>query len=97
MSLNKAINAVIAVIEERPEVAKGILREPTSDVKSIPEVLNRLRTALNKYAAGEIRQGLLEALHVEPDRDAESHPDTFYSGVRAVETVFEQRIFDLES
>jgi hypothetical protein len=101
MSLNKAMNVVIAVIEERPGVAKDILRHPTSDVKNVPEVLNRLQQAVRKNAANEIRQGLMNCLHIQPRRTSgefsEEETNMFFHGVRAVEDLFESLITELEA
>jgi hypothetical protein len=95
MSLNKAMNAVIALIEERPRLARELLREPTSDVNNVPEVINRLRQALRKYAANEIRKVLIECLRTECPLPADQD-SAYFEGVRKVEELFEAHIEELE-
>jgi len=46
MSYNKTLNAVIAFIEDRPEVAREILRSPEMEQVSISDVSARLYHAL---------------------------------------------------
>ena len=66
MSMNRAINATIALIEGRTDIAKEVFRDPTSDVKNVPEVLARLEVVVNKAAAKAIRNGLVRALALQP-------------------------------
>ena len=93
MSMNKAINATIAMIEGRTDIAKEILREPTSDIKNVPQILARLETVVNKAAAKAVRNGLIRALAIQPpvwtskDQPA-SAEQAFYLGVGSVETLF---------
>lgn len=100
MSLNKAINATIALIEGRTDIAKEIFRDPTSDVKNIPEIMARLDRVVNKAAARAIRNGLKRTLAIQTGTPATSEDfedDTaFYFGVSRVEELFEQIATELE-
>jgi hypothetical protein len=96
MSLNKAINATIALVEGRTDIAKEVFRAPDSDVKDIPAVVARLEEVVNKAAAKAIRNGLVRALSIQPNvpisalkelRDA--YEEGFYAGMNQVETLFE--------
>jgi hypothetical protein len=89
MSVNHALNAVIALLEDRPAQFKELLRAPESNVQNISEVRARLQTALSRYAATQIRGGLIAALHVTPDGYDETGARIFFEGVRATEEVFE--------
>ena len=101
MSLNAALNATIALIENRPAQFREMLREPTSDVKNISPVYSRMIRSLDFYAATKIRIALMAALHVQPtEEQLTACPDyakatradferSFFDGVTAVEKVFE--------
>ena len=69
MSLNAALNATIALIENRPAQFREMLREPTSDVKNISPVYSRMIRSLDFYAATKIRIALMAALHVQPTEE----------------------------
>lgn len=99
MSLNKAVNATIALIEGRTDIAKEIFRDPTSDVKNIPEIMARLDKAVNKAAAKAIRNGLVRALAIQSDVDYSTKAENlfFYSGMSRVEELFEQIALELEA
>lgn len=100
MSLNSALNAVIALLEGRPSVAKDILRNPLSDIKNVPEVLTRLNSALDRHTAAQVRKALIECLRIQPDSTVEfplEERDAFFQGVRAVEELFEKLVAELEA
>jgi hypothetical protein len=107
MSLNKAINATIALIEGRTDIAKEIFRDPTSDVQNVPEIMARLDAAVEKAAAKAIRNGLIRALAIRPDSKAMKEIRTsqsgtlqessFFSGVNAMEELFGGIAYDLEN
>jgi predicted dinucleotide-utilizing enzyme len=100
MSLNKAINSVVALIEGRTDIAKEIFRDPTSDVSNIPDVMARLDAAVEKAAAKAIRNGLIRALAIRPDvkisPNVLSPERAFYDGVNAMEKLFGDIAFTLE-
>lgn len=108
MSLNAALNATIALIENRPAQFREMLREPSSDVKNIPPVVARMTQALDFYGATKIRAGLMQTLHVQPHTEAvagliendaeppEIYDAGFLDGVRQVEKIFEQIVEQLE-
>jgi hypothetical protein len=97
MSLNNGINAVIALLEDRPAAAKEFLRAPTSDVQNISGVMIRLDQAARKNAAKEIREILKQAMSIQPSDD--KNPDqieAFYEGVTSMEYLLEMVASDLE-
>lgn len=106
MSLNKAVNATIALIEGRTDIAKEIFRDPTSDIKNIPEVMARLEAAVNKVAARAIRNGLMRSLAIEVTiselSDISSTTSTldaasgFNLGVTKVEDLFQSIVEELD-
>lgn len=75
MSLNAGINATIALIENRAEQFKEMLRSVTSDVKDIGAVRARLNRALNFYSATKVRGSLMESLHLDPSVTAKPTVD----------------------
>jgi hypothetical protein len=100
MSLNAGINATIALIEDRPEQFKEMLRAVTSDVKDIGAVRIRLNRALNFYAATKIRWALMNTLHIEPNKAENMDSvcrEAFFAGVCAVEKLFEDLLAELEA
>jgi hypothetical protein len=100
MSLNTAINAVIALIEDQTDLAKELFRGPNSDVRSIPEVVNRLRRAIDLNMAKGIRRALVDTLKIQPpasqDVRHEVNKEDFYAGVVAAEQHFESVATELE-
>src|ERR1017187_8257619 len=103
MSMNRAINATIALIEGRTDIAKEVFRDATSDVKDVPPVLARLEAVVNKAAAKAIRNGLVRALALQPasipKRDTNARAENekcFFDGVSAVELLFNQIANELE-
>ncbi len=94
MSVNNSVNALISLIEDRPELAREIFRAPLSDVKNIGEATARLYQAIDKRVAKEIRKLLIKSLSVQAD-NPETESD-FYKGVRAVEEIFEKHLEQLE-
>jgi len=101
MSMNRAINATIALIEGRTDIAKEILRDPTSDVKNVPEILARLEAVVDKAAAKAIRNGLIRALAIQPPtwtskNQPVSAEQAFYLGVNGVENLFGDIVLELE-
>ena len=100
MSLNAGINATIALIEDRPEQFKEMLRSITSDVKDIGAARARLTRALNFYAATKIRWALMSTLQIEPNK-AENMDwacrEAFFAGVCSVEKLLENLLLELES
>ena len=98
MSLNAALNATIALIENRPAQFREMLREPTSDVKNISPVYARMMRSLDFYAATKIRFALMAALHIQPpDFKTTEYDQAFFEGVSAVEKVFEGVLNGLEA
>lgn len=95
MSVNRALNAVIAFLEDRPAQFKELLRSPDSNVTNLSVVGCRLRAAVNQYAATQVRGGLMSALHVEPPNSVQD-TTAFFEGVRAAEEVFETLAQKLE-
>jgi hypothetical protein len=99
MSLNAALNATIALIENRPAQFREMLREPSSDVKNISPVYARLSRSLDFYAATKIRTVLMAALHLAPQyaRPFDPHyEDGYYDGIVAIEKLFEDVLTKLE-
>lgn len=97
MSLNAGINATIALIEDRPEQFKEMLRSITSDVTDIGASRARLNKALNFYAATKIRWALMTSLQLEPTGNPDSAcREYFFAGIRSVEKVFEDLLQELE-
>lgn len=97
MGVNRALNAVIAMLEDRPKLFKELLRAPGSDVQNATEVETRLRQAIDRYAATQIRTGLMRTLHVmTPGEPAGEVKQVFFDGVRAVEEVFETLADELD-
>ncbi|TSA40104.1 hypothetical protein D4R30_00195 [archaeon] len=92
--MNTALNAVIAMLEDRPALFKQLLRAPDSDVKNLTAVEARLRKAVNRYAATQVRAGLMQTLHVTPS-DLQSQ-EYFFAGVRNTEAIFETLAEKLE-
>ena len=83
MSLNAALNATIALIENRPAQFREMLREPTSDVKNISPVYSRMVRSLDFYAATKIRIALMAALHAQPtEEQLKAWDDLVDSGVK---------------
>lgn len=97
MSLNAALNATIALIEGRTDIAKDILRSPSSDVRNVPEVIARLNRAVDRAAAKAIRNALMQTLAVQWKAGHGEAEVAFYTGMKAVEDVLEAAVERLEA
>jgi hypothetical protein len=95
MSLNSALNATIALIENRPAQFREMLREPTSDVKNISPVYSRMIRSLDFYAATKIRIALMAALHVQPtEEQLKAWDELVASGVKITRADYERIFFE---
>jgi len=95
MSLNAALNATIALIENRPAQFREMLREPTSDVKNISPVYTRMIRSLDFYAATKIRIALMAALHVQPaEEQLKAWDDLVNSSAKLTRADYERVYFD---
>jgi hypothetical protein len=97
--MNKLLNAVIALLEDRPEDAREMLRSP--EVKaagSISQVKLRLFAAVYKQNANfakKILRGILcDTLRLEPKQGQDA--ETFLSGIVAVEDLIAAEINKLQ-
>lgn len=93
---SQALNAVIAMLEDRPALFKELLRAPGSNVKDLTSAEQRLRRAMCRYAATQIKVGLMQTLHVLPPDSGPEYQEGFLNGVRAIEGVFEALAKTLE-
>lgn len=99
---NKLLNAVIALVENKPEVARTLLRSPDMKGASISEVQSRLYDALDKIKAEAARaalRGVMQRslrLSVLKGDTVEEEAEVFMTGVVAVETLLEEAIAELE-
>lgn len=99
--MNKLLNAMIALIENRPEVARTLLRSPDMKAFSIGEVQSRLHAALDRAKAGAIIEALRQVMHqslrltgtLDPGA-TEQQQEAFLKGVAAVESILEHYIED---
>lgn len=100
MGMNAALNATVALIEGRTDIAKEIIRAPGSDVNNVPGIMSRLERAVNIAAAKALRNALIRTLSIVPDPKVlakhKSQEETFYSGVAAVEAILERVVVELE-
>ena len=101
MSYNKLINAVIALVEDRPADAREMLRSPELKV-SASEVQQRLFTALRERETAarvdSLKDVLLTSLRIDADtieRDDPKHREAFLRGVTAVEKIVENLLDEL--
>lgn len=101
MSMNKALNATVALIEGRTSIAKEIIRAPGSDVHNVPEILVRLNQAVDRAAAKAMRNALIQTLSIRPNMMVVngnlSAEEAFYLGVSQVEEMLEQVIERLDN
>lgn len=96
---NKLINAIIAMIEDRPSIAREILRSPELNIP-IGEVQARLSKALTKIEGKAIVQILKnivsESLRLDPKEtstiDTPEKTKDFLLGVIAVEEIIDRYI-----
>lgn len=62
--LNKLINVVIALVEDRPEDARGMIRSPEMKDTSISELKVRLYASLDKNRDEAAREALRDVLRL---------------------------------
>lgn len=92
---NKLINGVIALVEDRPEVARALLRSPELKGVSVSDVQVRLEVALENLKIKAVKQALRDVM--SKTLRLSSTEEAFLQGVVAVESILEQAIEDLES
>lgn len=105
MSNNTLINAVIAIIEDKPQTAREMLRSPEMRISS-SELSARVYKALHKRSRNSTTQAMLcilrETLRVDVKARAEklgltwdeSHEEAFLQGVAYVESYIDDYIYD---
>jgi len=91
MSITRAFNACIAIIEGRPQDAREMLREEPLP-EGISPVYSRLMKAVdgkaNKLIHEQLLNLLMATLRLEPATTGE-RPEGYYQGVRDVEELIE--------
>lgn len=99
MSLNNSLNAVIALIENQPDIARAYFRDPNSDIINVGQSTARLYAALDKRFAIELRMLLVKILEAQPNKTGmvTRYDDAFYDGVRSAEQIIETVLIKLES
>lgn len=100
MSIARAFNAAIAIIEGRPKDAREMLREePVAE--GIGTLHSRFMDSVNysnARAVSDVLHNILtSALRIEPDKDINDR-ESFYKGVIAVEAILEEynQIFEVK-
>jgi hypothetical protein len=102
MSLNKALNATVALIEGNTNIAKEILRDPSSDVRDGSAIMYRLNRAVDRAAARAIRNALVRCLAIQSTpqtRSSTPNPEydkAFFAGVKATEDIMNTVVEELE-
>ena len=99
MGMNAALNATVALIEGRTDIAKEIVRSPGSDVKNVPDIMARLDRAVNRAAAKALRNALVRTLAVTAPiwlNNSSDPEEIFYMGVNAVEKVLDDVVAELD-
>ena len=96
MSANKLINAVIALVEDRSEAAKEMLRSPEMRLSST-EVQVRLEKALREREAKAVTEAMKSVLRVSLRADpgdtlSGTEVEAFYQGVTFVEHLLEEYV-----
>jgi len=102
MSANKLINAVLALVEDRPKEAREMLRSPEIKV-SVGEVQARLSSAIrkreNKAKVEVLKQVLNKTLRIDMSlvHDlSDGQKEKYLQGVAYVEEVIDNIIEDLD-
>lgn len=104
---NTLLNAMLALIENRPEVARSLLRSPELKNISVSEVQSRVYILIDKIKADAARDALrkimqqsmrIDPLAVKPVGGIADSitQETFMEGVVAVESLLENAIAELE-
>jgi hypothetical protein len=92
MSLNNAMNAVIAMLENKPEVAREIFRAPESDIENISDVQAKLYEAVRVLFVKQIKAILKETPKIQSPYNDMALNEAFFAGVDKVETELEHKI-----
>lgn len=107
MNTNTLLNAVIALLEDRPKDARAMLREPGTKFPE-GEVLIRLMAAIRKRETTAqvrvLKLVLTESLRIDhaalaaaPDGDTVGEDDLVLLGVATVEKIIDEYIVSLDS
>ncbi len=102
MSSNKLINAMVALVEERPKDVREMLRSPELKL-SVGEVQSRLASAIrkreNKAKVSVLKQVLNETIRIDMSLTVAWSPqqrESYLQGVAYVEEVIDDLIEDLD-
>lgn len=100
---NKLINAVIALIEDRPEDARAMLRSPEVKDLSVSEVQGKLYAALDVIKDHAVKKALRDVLNHTiklGQKDGRKIPEDSYEayvqGIVEVENIIDSHIKRLE-
>src|SRR6266568_1904207 len=99
MAENKVLNALLALIEERPEIARSLLRHPDVPVLDVGTIQGRIAMALDKakaFAVSQAVRGILSETLSLPLPIDPHDKEIFLQGVTAVETKLEQIIYNCQ-
>jgi hypothetical protein len=99
--MNKLLNALLALIENRPQVARELLRSPELKINSLSDIVARINSAIvtanTKYNELVLKSILRESLSIEIPEITDAnrqYVDAFVAGVTAVEEIIEERLND---
>jgi hypothetical protein len=97
---NRLINAVIALVEDRPTDAREMLRSPELAI-SVTELQMRLHNAIHRReraaAITQLKQALLASLTYQPPESySDKEKEAYFAGINRLETWIDERIEDLE-
>lgn len=108
MSENRIINAIIALIEDRTDEAKEMLRSPEMRVSS-SDIQGRLGAAIDfresKATTFAMKTVLYKSLRADPKDEARrnnlkwnsSHEEAYFLGISHVESIIEACIEELNA
>jgi hypothetical protein len=96
---NTLLNAVLAIIEDRPEDARVSLADSSTRTPASREILKRVYKTLeqrkNRQVRGALREILVRSLHWNTPIGGPEFQNGYLAGMCAVEKLVQQAIDDL--
>lgn len=103
MSENTTLNALLALLEGRPELARAYLRSPNSNITSITDFQTRVYKAMDALRHQAVKQALRGLLNTTVKLEAPEgmtdldQIDAHMQGIERVEDLITEVIHDSES
>jgi hypothetical protein len=101
MGDNTTLNALLALMEGRPELARAFLRSPSSNIGDANALQMRVYRAMEILKCQAVKSALREILRstsriIDVSEDTQQTKDAYLQGISDVEEILAKAIFKAE-